>query len=298
LRNAIRELEASTELVRNQVDDSNGDKDVLLTYLLPLEVALCKFQLATELRNDGDLLAEVVEAYEEAQKRFPQQAIIRYRYGRALAALGDYSSAIKKLEEANGLLSSGTDTTVDKNHWLRLSVPRNLGVFIWQQAEALKNRGSISDEAKNKILEMYLGAYEVTRGAYSTRVDPDALSDKFDTETHYRGRLANNLLYYVADYIESGGDKSKLYALGFKDSDEDEQLALLEQHFDAIETPATLHTMLRYYIRNGSEANRHKVARKLTHVLRELGVVDAGGTSQEEDMLRVAQANLPPSDLS
>jgi len=292
LRNALRELEAAIDLVTNNVHSENANRDLLLRFYLPLEVALCRFQLGVELRADKKILAEAVLLYQSVQDDFPNRAIVRYRYGRTLAALGDFPAAIKKMEEADELLSTKKDDTIEKNHWLRLSVPRNLGAYVWALGETLKTDGVVSEEDRPKLLELLVQAYKTTKAAYGMRVDADALSDQFDVRTGYRGRVANNLLFYLDDYLSLGGSEENLKPHGFKEDEVAAYLQLLEQNFDLIDSPPTLHTMLRHYLKLGAAAQIPTTARKLRKILRERGVVDAGGKSQDEQMLRLANSVL------
>lgn len=291
LRNAIRELTASIELVTNQVSAQNPDRDKLLNYYLPLEIALCNFQLGMELKRDENFLAEAVRLYQRAQEEFSERAIIRYRYGRALAAMGDLDAAIKKFEEAQDLLASGTDKTVENNHWLRLSVPRNLGVLYWEKAESVRFDIGPDAESREKILAWVLMAYKVTKQAYETHVTPDGMCDKFDLETNYRGRSANNLLYYIEDFQDAGGNLETLTKDAMYESGEEQKyMELLEKHLDLIDTPQTIHTMLRHFQRMGNKEKATEFGNKLVRMLRDQGVTDEGGKSHEEEMLRAAIA--------
>jgi ppGpp synthetase/RelA/SpoT-type nucleotidyltranferase len=294
LRTALRELQVSIELAAEQLPEGDENREVLLQFYLPLEMALCYFQLGVELKADKKMLAEAVKLYEIAATKYPDRAIVLYRYGRTLAALGDLPAAIKKLEEADVLLKSGKDTTVEKTHWLRLSVPRNLGALMWETGEALKATGMADGELNSKLKELNLQAYRITKAAYEIRVDPDPLSDKFDIETGYKGRLANNLLYYIDDFLELGGTLAELAPSGYLDGEIGVHLSLLEQHFDLIDSPPTLHTMLRHYLRlgEGAEGKAAKTADLLKKALRDRGVIDTGGNSHEEEMLRLATKTL------
>lgn len=299
LRTALRELEISIELVSQHLPGIDGIKDSLLRYYLPLEIALCTYQLGVELKGDKNLLAESVRQYQLVQEDFPEKAIVRYRYGRALAALGDFQAAIKKLEEANDLLTSGKDNSIEPNHWLRLSVPRNIGALLWEFGETLKPEdGKLTDPIKAKLRELTCKAYSVTRAAYDVRVDPDPLCDAFDRETRYRGRLANNLLYYIEDYIELGGNTTDLIVNGYAEGDPIEYVSLLEEHFERIDSPATVETVLRHYCRlraTGEVMDAAKIrctAERLQKLLLDRGVADSGGKSHEENMLRTARRIL------
>jgi tetratricopeptide (TPR) repeat protein len=288
LRIAIREFDACSELLSDQVPRENQDAQTLLHYYLPLEIALCNFQLGLELKSDQKFLAEAVRLYQMVENEFPKRAIVRYRYGRALGALGDFSAAIKKLQEADELLRSDEDSTVDKKHWLRLTVPRNLGVFYWELAEAEKAKGLDEEATERAVRGLYLDAYKVTKAAYDITVDPDALSDSFDLETNYRGRIANNLLYFLEDFFSAGGTSNDLEPFGHSDADIDSYLELLERYLHLIDTPETLHTMVRHYLVKGRRDKAKEVGHRLLKTLRGRGVVDEGGKSHEEEMLRVA----------
>jgi ppGpp synthetase/RelA/SpoT-type nucleotidyltranferase len=292
LRNAIRELLASIDLVAAELPPSDANRALLLNYYLPLELALCQFQLGIELKQDKKLFAEAIRIYQTVQDLFPNDAAVRYRYGRTLASLGDFPAAIQKLREANELLLTNTDGRVDPHHWIRLSVPRNLGVYYWELAEA--QRGSApTDKTKLKAREFYLEAYKVTKAAEGLRVDPDADAvDEFDKKTNYLGRMYNNLLYYIQDFLEAGGKEEELAKFGYKPSDVESYLGLFEEHLSLIETPETLHTMLRHYRRLGLHQKAALVAPRLLKLLQDQGVVDSGGLSHEEEMLRMALDTL------
>jgi ppGpp synthetase/RelA/SpoT-type nucleotidyltranferase len=291
LRNALREFEAAIRNVRDTLDLSKSDVRMLERFHLPLEVAFCHFQLGVELDGDKKMLADAVKLYKSIEEEYPDRAIVCYRYGRTLQRLGDLRSAIEKLRRAQKLLADGQDKSIHPRHWLRLAVLRNLGVCLWERADRLRKETRPVGAARNQILDLYLEAYTVTREAYRMGVEPDTFSDKFDTATRYKGRIANNLIYYVGDYLSLEGPIEGLKQRGYQDGDVESYMALLEKHLHLIETPNTLDTMIRHYKSVGDVAKQKKAASRLQRVLRERGIVDATAKAHQAELLAaVAEA--------
>jgi ppGpp synthetase/RelA/SpoT-type nucleotidyltranferase/tetratricopeptide (TPR) repeat protein len=291
LRNAVREFGAASELVTAEMNADDHDTKTLVRFLLPMEIALCHFQLGTELK-DKSLFADAVKLYQAVQDEFPGRAVVHYRYARTLQKLGDLPAAIGLLEGARSLLDGGHDTSIGANHWLRLTVVRILGVCMWEMAEAVKNDPSQVADGSAKIRDLYLEAYRVTKSAYTMNADPDPLADKFDLETEYKGRIANNLIYYVEELLALGGAMDKLRSYGYEDGHEDSYVRFLEEHSDHIDSPHTVHTLLRHYLRKKDATKANVAAVKLIQLLRLRGLTEAGGNSFEDQMMRDALAAL------
>jgi len=214
-----------------------------------------------------------------------------------LGALGDIPAAIQKLHEAQELLSNNEDPSIGEGHWLRVVVLRNLGVYYWEMAEALRSGIDLDRATKEKIRAFNLQAYDVTRPAFDIRVrTTDPMCDQYDRETNYLGRIANNLLYYITDFLDAGGTVEELAKHGYRPIDSERYVQLLEKHLHLIDSPATLHTILRHYQRTNDRTNAELVARKLVKNLHERGVTEPAGKSHEGEMLRLGMAVLGKQD--
>lgn len=291
LRNAVRDFTAAIELASVELQAENPARKMLVELYLPLEIALCYFQLGVELK-DKTYFAEAVKLYQSVHDKFPDRAIVHYRYARALQKLGDLSAAVSKYREALELLVKGRDTSVEKHHWLRLTVPRNLGVCLWESAEALKLERPKPKDSEANIRTFYLEAYSVTKTAWGMTADPDPLSDRYDLETHYQGRIANNLIYYIEDFLGSGGTTNELKNHGYEEGHLDAYVTLLESHAELIDSPATVHTMLRHYQIRKDQVKTIEAAKKLRQLLHQRGLTVVGGSSTEDQMLQAAIAVL------
>jgi ppGpp synthetase/RelA/SpoT-type nucleotidyltranferase len=293
LREAIRSFEEIEASIESDMV-AGEERSSLQYYYLPMERALCYFQLGSD-GQDKQAYATAVKLYQTVLESFPRRSIVLYRYARALRALGDARPARAKMHEACELLES--DANVGRDHWIRSAAPRILGLMDWEEAEAMRSDSQTgkAQHAGEEYLAIYLRAYDRTMKSYTVNAEPDLYSSRFD-QIATKGRSANNLLQYALDYIEAGGDGAELEARGFSAERVEEYLRHMQIHsVHSVDVPEVLDTMLRVCrTRNIHHDKVPGIAKHLLKVLEDFQVANRGARSMETEMLQAAREALAP----
>ena len=172
------------------------------SYVVTMQRALVNFQLGNLLPEGEAQLQQALHLYLQAESDFPKRLVVTYRIARTLDGLGRRAQAIEKLRLLVDRLAIANEP-MPKRHWIRSAAPRVLGVLLWEEAEA--TRGSQSGDrgvAAARVLELLQEAFAVTLTAHETRVREDPEDASSPSE---KAKAANNLLYYLVEFIESGG---------------------------------------------------------------------------------------------
>ena len=105
------------------------------------------------------------------------------------------------------LIQQGNSELPEK-HWIRSAAARYLGVMIWEEGYGLT--GVAASELRQR--ELYLDAIKMTKAVHGLDLSEDAALQEVP-------KVANNLLYFALDYLQSGGNADNLAAAGFAESD-------------------------------------------------------------------------------
>jgi ppGpp synthetase/RelA/SpoT-type nucleotidyltranferase len=175
-----------------------------VVYVLTMQRALVHFQLGN-LIDEGEEQYQLQQAlllYQEMEMTFPKRLVVAYRIARTLDALGQRSKAIEKLRALVHSLSVEGEPT-PKRHWIRSAAPRILGVLLWEEADATRGgHGTERGLAGPRALALLQEAFAVTRAAYEIKVREDPEDNTTPSE---RAKAANNLLYFLLEFVEGGG---------------------------------------------------------------------------------------------
>lgn len=275
----------------NSIKDAND-----LFYFLHMERALCHFQLGVEL-DDDTYFATALKIYSMIETKFQDRAVVAYRFAKALDAMksrADEDAAIEKMRHTIKLLKQ--DKTIADGHWIHTSAPRVLGVYLWRKADRIKHDQKdllLSKENKEKIQHLLLEAFKVSMTAHGKTKQTIPLGNGPEALQNDTSVLANNLLYYAVEFLETGGKKKKLEKFGFSEKLKQKLLKdiLPEEGIDQLSDVNTLDTLARYYIHEQDIAAAKKAAKKLETALAEQGITkaDVATGSDEYYMLELVK---------
>lgn len=219
-------------------------------YYLLMEAALCYYWAGRVLVAISDTSSRMMTA-EEASSYYSKSislynrvsseiqrskdAILAYRMATVLSAQGHEDIALEKFREAVGYLQKYEQENLTENHFLRIRIPRQLGIAIWEEAERFRLKGEAigaTDFLVSRRRNLYLEAIEVTHPLLDNDIGLDPDSIELEPEGLNREMLmtANNVLDYSLCYLRSGGSISTLEKHGLG-------LSKLKRFVDALEGP-------------------------------------------------------------
>ena len=202
-----------------------GKRDVL--YQLSMLYAYC---LDPETEKE---LTEVLSIYQNMCKRFPKDALARYRTACALGKLGEPKKAEEMLRHALGLLEF--DDTLPERSWVRAAVPRVLGFSLWVQSKEVP-----ADPAnRGQKLTIWEEAVDLTQQAW-------AAAEQLGVGHLEHRKALNNLAYYIFEFLSlnSRGVPGKINkSILRKYLEELEEIAEVADS----STVNLLHTLMRCY---------------------------------------------------
>jgi ppGpp synthetase/RelA/SpoT-type nucleotidyltranferase len=286
-RRAIDELKSVIDEVRNVPGLVEGDRAELL-YLLEMERALLLLAYGSGLAGwaGNQALVEASRVYSRLEEQFPKRALVQYRLARSLDALGDTLAAQLKLEQ---LIANIDAMELPPTHWVRAAARRVLGVLYWKQSvRIMEQPHAVGDTVKAaEATRLIAQAYAITKQGLTLQVDEERDPDERDgTE---RDKAVNNLLYYALELFGDGKERSI--------SEASYQIGDIGKYIEYMEGTASneardyrhVDTLRKAYEFVGNEGKALDAAREVEAMLHARGVVDRGGTSREEVMLRAAQ---------
>lgn len=255
-------------------------------YLIAMQLALIHFQLGNLVEEGEVELRRALNIYSEVEEAFPKRVVVQFRLARTLDALGARDEAIAKMREVVERLKLRAEPT-PQNHWIRSTAPRSLGVMLWEEARARLERASSDAPADARALELLREAFQLTSRAY----DQDVFDEPMNKGPSERVRAANNLLYFLLEYLDAGGEPK----LGMEEAD----IRALLQEIGA-EEPARIaqlpaaDTARRAYAHVGDHGREVEAARAVLRLGREAG---APRTSVVRDAIRAAERTINVPNL-
>lgn len=142
----------------------------------------------------------------EDDNRYSNDPILAFRVANVLAARGDQELALRKFEDAVVKLEGAE--LLPENHYLRVRIPKQLGVALWEEGEQIRRKGleyRIPTFMLEKRRECYTRAFEVTKSVYGNVVEPVVDNPGTTTERENK-HTANNLLDYTLSYWRTDPD--------------------------------------------------------------------------------------------
>lgn len=142
--------------------------------------------------------------------QYAHDAILAYRIANVLTAQNQNELALVKLREATEELEKHDQPNLAKDHFLRVRIPRQLGVAYWEMAESLRVKASklgLDDHFIERRRSLYLDALKVT--AQLLKVEVEAANADLDMGAEEGAdeklKTANNVLEYALCFLRAGG---------------------------------------------------------------------------------------------
>lgn len=142
--------------------------------------------------------------------KYAHDAILAYRIANVLTAQNQSELALVKLREASKELETHPQPNLRDDHFLRVRIPRQLGVAYWEMAESLKVKAAslrLDDHFIERRRGLYLEALRVTAPLLNVDVAAaDAGLDMGAEESaDEKMKTANNVLEYALCFLRAGG---------------------------------------------------------------------------------------------
>jgi ppGpp synthetase/RelA/SpoT-type nucleotidyltranferase/tetratricopeptide (TPR) repeat protein len=214
-------LEAMAASVASDSTLKQDEKDFGL-YYLHMEAALSFYGAGRVIgATDGDIdpaekadtfFSKSLDIYNKLalDPRYAHDAILAYRIANVLTAQNQSELALVKLREATKELETHPQPNLRDDHFLRVRIPRQLGVAYWEMAENLRVKASslrLDDHFIERRRGLYLDALKVTAPLLSVDVAAaDAGLDMGAEESaDEKLKTANNVLEYALCFLRAGG---------------------------------------------------------------------------------------------
>lgn len=278
LSRALTELNSVYEMV-SRVPGLLEKQVADLKFVLGMERALIMFEIGND-RDEGNLLLDAERIYARLEVLNPDALLVSFRRAKVLEALSDRSASIGKLEEVARRLFEN-DSLLPPGHWLRVSVPRLLGTFIWEQGfNTLHDAPNSADhrETHQAAREFFLKAFQITRPILDIASDEDPK------------KAVNNLLWYALDYLDCGGNAE---ALEFSSATAEQWLEQLGAGSpEEITDVRHANTAARacHFLKQDEPAR--KLARRTIELLSAAGINEENASVHDGDMIRASKAVL------
>ena len=240
----------SFQSIRNDVEQEffeNTDSKTESIYYLIMESALCCYWAGRILSIvDKDNLEkeknmEPLSFFKKSLQLYSdvgavigyfEDAILAYRIANVLSAMGDHELALTKFEEATRYLNFHEQPNLGKYHFLRVRIPRQYGIAIWESAQRIWYKADdvgMPDFMLELRQELYCKAIAVTLPLLDVKVEYEGEPPYFYAPAGGSERVvtANNILDYSLCYLRARGDKQTLEALGVTLARRDEFVAAI-----------------------------------------------------------------------
>jgi ppGpp synthetase/RelA/SpoT-type nucleotidyltranferase len=205
-------------------------KDIEVRYRFQLERALCLYWKAflLKVRSEKDpsssstsepfvaaIRGALTEYFEIAKTpEFHDDPILSFRIANAFALRGEQELALDKYREAQAYLKS---SSLPADHYMRLRIPKQLGVALWDVGERMKRSGEelgSSEAFVERRLNLYLEALRTTKAVYGLKINEGTLDRRLTGKFSEDDLTANNILDFSACFIRAGGKQEVLDAEG------------------------------------------------------------------------------------
>jgi ppGpp synthetase/RelA/SpoT-type nucleotidyltranferase/tetratricopeptide (TPR) repeat protein len=203
LREGLSRLDVVREKLAQQTGLSIKTKKEA-DYVVSMQRALVLFEIGNMIENGATQLTQAAKIYATMESTFPRRLVVKYRYGKVLDALGARDAAIDKFRIIVEQLSQKGEPT-PKDHWIRASAPRVLGVLLWEEADTLRRQDLVVGQLQfaPRRVALLREAFEITQRAYAADVKEEEVNEKVLSQ---RSKAANNLLYYALEMIDAALD--------------------------------------------------------------------------------------------
>ncbi|OED49540.1 hypothetical protein AB838_06865 [Rhodobacteraceae bacterium (ex Bugula neritina AB1)] len=275
-------LDAMAESVASDGNLNNDQKEFGL-YYLHMEAALSFYWAgrvigATDSEADPAVLADSffsksLSIYNKLalDPKYAHDAILAYRIANVLTAQNQNELALVKLREATNELDAHPQPNLKDDHFLRVRIPRQLGVAYWEMAESLRVKAAglrLDDHFIERRRGLYLDALKVTAPLLNVAVAAANAGLEMGAEESADERLktANNVLEYALCFLRAGGTMDVLEKFSISKEVLKEFIALIEgEHgLDQLEIPVWGDTLRAAYEELLDDQDKAKAAARAT----------------------------------
>ena len=261
-----------------------------LEYYLKMELALCHYHLGKTMNGDN-AFAEALKIYREMEKKHPARAVIPYRLAVVAGSMNsraDSDISIKKMQKAIEMLTA--DESLPRDHWLHTSAPRMLGYYFWKKSEQIQMAmpsDDTDDKASNMSSSLLVKAINVSFDAYRKSKENSPANNNLEENSHDISILANNILYYVVDYLNQTDPDKGIGELGLSDDIYEELVKDItsDTGLTGQRKLDSLDTLVRYFMHTNQQPTAKKYATELQSALEEQGIL-------AEDQLTGSENNV------
>lgn len=275
-------LDAMADGVASDSNLKNDEKEFGL-YYLHMEAALSFYWAgrvigATDSETDpavkaDDFFSRSLAIYNKLalDPKYAHDAILAYRIANVLTAQNQSELALVKLREATSELDAHPQPNLKDDHFLRVRIPRQLGVAYWEMAESLRVKAAglrLDDHFIERRRGLYLDALKVTAPLLNVAVAAaDAGLDMGAEESaDERLKTANNVLEYALCFLRAGGTMDVLERFSITKDVLKEFIALIEGEdgLDRLEIPVWGDTLRAAYEELLDDQDKAKEAARAT----------------------------------
>lgn len=212
---------------------TNADTNREILYYLNMEIALCNYWAGRIYFTVPDCIEDdKIDADTEAERLFSnalrtyydvesisgvnKDAILAYRIANVLSDLGEHEIALDKFREAVSLLDNYDQKNLKDGHYLRVRIPRQLGVALWNAADRIRLQGEkigVSKFMLSRRRDLYKEAVQVTVPLVNFRhnIDQSDLDvEGSKDENSAKTKTINNILEYALCFLRAGGNMETL----------------------------------------------------------------------------------------
>lgn len=227
-------IQAYDTIINNP--DLDKEETKKSSYYLLMEAALCYYwsgnihDTALDVGGNSEELAtkpieyyqKSLTLYEKIQRRFSSEgdAILAYRMATVFSALGDEDFARERYREAAENLAKYEQDNFSDDHYLRIRIPRQYGISLWEAAERYRLRGEAMgslDFQKDRRQSLYRQALEITLPLLDLTIgQPEAGPDVRPEEEQLM--TANNVVEYSLCILRTGGTRADLAEFGLSET--------------------------------------------------------------------------------
>lgn len=223
-------------------------------------------------------LVALVGRYDALVEQYPDSSVLHYRRSIALSGLDRNDEAIESIMRALEMLDR--DRYIGKDHWIRSTIVRRVAFFFGAEARGVRAQLQL-DPSNDSLRATYLATIKRAFGVVHPDFEERRAGAPYFAKLEMRRRL-NNIVYYAALYLESGGVPSGLA----QDFDQDRLIDYTRRlHADGMEEVAEwniIHTIGYVYNVLEHRAEASRAADRL------LNVISRSGANAESESIRHA----------
>jgi ppGpp synthetase/RelA/SpoT-type nucleotidyltranferase len=263
--------------------DVSDELKAELCYVVLMEQALVNFEIGKRLGNlaGNEYFLVSQGIYDQMGSAYPDRAIVVYRLSRVLFELGQRDLAIEKMRR---LVENYANFDLPDSHWVHASANRVLGFWHWGGIKRETNEpdAKICSDSMDDVL--LAARYSFTAGQINVEETNEPVEIARESP---RAMALNNMLFFAVEFLESDGSWLNLGKIGIsKEVFANSSAQLMQYEVEAGADFRRLNTLRRVCLHNDKLDDAKRYAHEAVEQLRVAGVVDRGGATVEEHVLR------------